>query len=204
MEKRKSRENTITTIKNEQGRLLTNNAEILEYERSYFQSIYEENPSLLRPLEEFPIPTQETPKISDSHRLLVNRPFTKQEFRVALEELNKNKSSGLDGLTKEFLLAFWDVLEDPYFDSIMYSIAHNRLSEEQRAGIITLVPKKAKDRTILSNWRPITLLNSDFKIYSKALAIVSRFASKMSSKWTRRASSEVGRQAPAFLPHKKS
>lgn len=68
---------------------------------------------------------------------------------MALNELNKNKSPGSDGLTPEFLLKFWDILEDSYFNSIMYSLEHNRLSEEQRAGIITLVPKKAKDRTIL-------------------------------------------------------
>lgn len=30
--------------------------------------------------------------------------------------------------------------------------------------------KNSQDRTSLDNWRPITLLNSDFKIFSKALA----------------------------------
>lgn len=170
LEKRKSKENTITAVKDEQDRLLTNNTEILDYERRYFQSVYTDDPSQLDPLEDLPISSLDTPKVSDSHRLLANRPFTKEEFTVALKDLNKNKSPGSDGLSPEFLLAFWDVLEDPYFDSIMYSIDINKLSEEQRSGIITLVPKKAKERTILSNWRPITLLNSDFKIYSKALA----------------------------------
>lgn len=45
-----------------------------------------------------------------------------------------------------------------------------KMSEEQCIGIKTLVLKKEKDRTILTNRRPITLLNTDFKIYSKALA----------------------------------
>lgn len=52
----------------------------------------------------------------------------------------------------------------------MYSLDNNKMTEEQRAGILTLVPKKGKDRTSLSNWRPITLLNADFEIYSKSLA----------------------------------
>ena len=32
-------------------------------------------------------------------------------------------------------------------------------------GVITLLPKGEKDHTELKNWRPITLLNIDYKIY---------------------------------------
>lgn len=61
-------------------------------------------------------------------------------------------------------------MQDPFFQSISFSLENEKLSQEQRVGIITLVPKKAEDRTELSNWRPIALLNTDFKIFSKALA----------------------------------
>lgn len=53
----------------------------------------------------------------------------------------------------------------------MYSIDQGFLSQEQRVGIVTLIPKKGQDRFHLANWRPITLLNSNFKIFSKALSI---------------------------------
>lgn len=33
-----------------------------------------------------------------------------------------------------------------------------------------MIPKKSQVRLLLKNWRPITLLNADFKIISKALA----------------------------------
>lgn len=36
--------------------------------------------------------------------------------------------------------------------------------------VITLVPKKDKDRTNLKNWRPISLLNFNYKIDAKVLA----------------------------------
>jgi hypothetical protein len=38
------------------------------------------------------------------------------------------------------------------------------LSISQRRGVITLVPKKDSDLIDLQNWRPITLLNIDYKI----------------------------------------
>ena len=44
------------------------------------------------------------------------------------------------------------------------------MSVEQRRAIISLLPKKEKDRIFLKNWRPTSLLNVDYKILAKALA----------------------------------
>ena len=44
------------------------------------------------------------------------------------------------------------------------------LSISQRRGVITLIPKEDSDLLDLQNWRPITLLNIDYKIASKTLA----------------------------------
>ena len=38
-------------------------------------------------------------------------------------------------------------------------------------GIITLLPKEDAELLLLQNWRPITLLNVDYKIASKAIAM---------------------------------
>lgn len=118
LEKRKLKENTISSIKDENGTLLTSNADILVFEKRYFENIYKEDPNALHTLEDLPISPDDTPKISQMHKLLINRPFTKEEFHTALKDLNKNRSPGSDGLTREFLLTFWDILESPFFDSI--------------------------------------------------------------------------------------
>ena len=44
------------------------------------------------------------------------------------------------------------------------------MSNSQRQTIITLLDKKGRDRTYLENWRPISLINVDAKIASKAIA----------------------------------
>ena len=43
------------------------------------------------------------------------------------------------------------------------------MSEHQRVGVITLLPKGKKDKRQLKNWRPITLLNTLYKIISGAI-----------------------------------
>ena len=44
------------------------------------------------------------------------------------------------------------------------------MSSSQKQDIITLIDKKGKNREYLENWRPISLLNVDVKIASKAIA----------------------------------
>ena len=44
------------------------------------------------------------------------------------------------------------------------------MSSSQKQAIITLIEKKGKDRSLLENWRPISLVNVDKKIMTKAIA----------------------------------
>ena len=55
-------------------------------------------------------------------------------------------------------------------ESYLYSLTHNLLTQDQRLGIINLIPKKDKDLCFLKNWRPVSLLNTDYKILAKTLA----------------------------------
>ena len=45
-----------------------------------------------------------------------------------------------------------------------------KLTDQHNLGIITCLPKQGKDRRYMKNWRPITLLNSTYKIFSGMLA----------------------------------
>ena len=55
-------------------------------------------------------------------------------------------------------------------DALNLSFSKGYLSISQRRGLITLLPKKNKPRQYLKNWRPITLLNCDYKIAAKSIA----------------------------------
>ena len=53
-------------------------------------------------------------------------------------------------------------------ESLNYSYDYGELSNSQKRAIITLIEKKDKDRRHIANWRPISLINVDVKIGSKA------------------------------------
>jgi len=55
--------------------------------------------------------------------------------------------------------------------SFNYAFENGDMSISQKRGIISFIPKKDKDKKYLKNWRPISILNNDYKIVTKALAL---------------------------------
>ena len=83
----------------------------------------------------------------------------------------KNKSPGNDVLTKKVYETFWDELKIPFIVSLRKSFLKEELSNSQKQVVIRLIEKKDKDKRYIQNWRPLSLLNTDVKILSKALAL---------------------------------
>ena len=55
------------------------------------------------------------------------------------------------------------------FRSLQEGIQKQRSLISHREGVITLIPKQGKPKDSLKGWRPISLLNVDFKIISAAI-----------------------------------
>ena len=91
------------------------------------------------------------------------------ECYEALSQMWSGKSPGADGLPVEFYRRFWGLLGVDLVDSLNYSFMHGSLSNSQCRGIIRLLYKK-DDPLSLKNWRPISLLNADYKLCTKVLA----------------------------------
>ena len=94
---------------------------------------------------------------------------TLDEYSEALRSLQPGKSPGSDGLPAEFYKRFWDVLGSDLAEVLEECFSTSLLPFSMRTGHIRLLHKQG-DRTNLRNWRPITLLNTDYKILAKVLA----------------------------------
>ncbi len=57
-----------------------------------------------------------------------------------------------------------------YIRSLNWGYEIGELSSTQKQGIITCIPKEGKSKFNIANWRPITLLNTVYKIGSGCIA----------------------------------
>ncbi len=94
-----------------------------------------------------------------------------EECEKALKKMKNGKTPGSDGLSVEFYKIFWQHIKDLVYESFIYGYNIGELSIDQKRGIIKLLPKKGKILKFLKNWRPISLLNTDYKILAHVLAM---------------------------------
>ena len=83
--------------------------------------------------------------------------------------MENNTSPGNDGLTKEFYITFWNEVKVPLLLAIEKAYLVKQLSASQKQAVIKLI-EKGCDKRYIQNWQPISLLNVDVKLISKALA----------------------------------
>lgn len=95
--------------------------------------------------------------------------ITIKECTDVIHSFKKNKTPGNDGISAEFYQYFWSDLNTCMIDSFNFAYNKGELSPSQKQAIITLVDK-GKDREFIENWRPISILNVDYKMASKVLA----------------------------------
>ncbi|KAL9968018.1 hypothetical protein ACROYT_G026343 [Oculina patagonica] len=112
----------------------------------------------------------EIPQLNAEERDSLEYDFTFEELKEALGSFSDNKTPVEDGFTKEFYESFYDLIWRDLLNSYNAAFQSGSLSISQRRGIITLIPKADGDLSELSNWRPISLLNIDYKILTKFLA----------------------------------
>jgi len=69
-----------------------------------------------------------------------------------------------------FLSFFWKDLGFFLVNSINFGFSNKELSSTQKEGVITDIPISNKNKKLIKNWRPISLLNVTYKIATGCIA----------------------------------
>jgi hypothetical protein len=158
----------------ENGDEITDSKEILKEQSKFYKDLYTDKTEcsarLLDEAYKYFLDDKIPLKcIDNDDQETLDEPITMDELTKAIKALPRNKTPGSDGWNSEFYQFFWSKIKKIVMDSINYGI-QNKLSIDQRRGILSLIPKKDKDPRLLKNWRPISLLNTDYKIFAKTMA----------------------------------
>ena len=174
IENSKSKSNTITTL-SENNTTLSNHFDILNKLKNHFENL--STPDLnvtnsnVNGITDF-LSGSSFPTLSTDEASSLDQRFTINEIGKALSKLDNNSSPGIDGIPAEWYKVFYSKIKYILYESFCFSIDNGNLSVLQSRGVIILTPKgKDLRKDKIKNWRPITLTNCDYKIFSKIIAI---------------------------------
>jgi hypothetical protein len=142
------------------GRVLTFKEDVTREMISHFTSIFKNQPSSdILAGAEFLEGVRDCCKPAPN----LTAPISSLEIKSALLATKKNKSPGIDGIPYEFYLTFWDVIAPHFLDMFNHILERDSLTPSQGQAAIRLIPKSSDSCRILE-FRPISLLNCDYKI----------------------------------------
>ena len=172
LETYKKSKSCIRKVFTKDGFLSSDPKRIMKEVEVFYSSLYKtDNSKIPNDVSNTFLLSQAIPKLSNEEAMACEGRLTLAECFKNLRSFQSNKSPGNDGLTVEFYNAFWESLGKLLVDSLNCSFDKGELSNSQKQAIITLIEKKDKDKRKMSNSRPISLINVDVKIGSKAIAL---------------------------------
>ncbi len=168
LEKRNGAAKTMTQLKVD-NKIVTDHKKILEAQRDYYKNLYSARPVDEETSKAF-LCDRYVKKLNDAQQEMCEGLITLAEVKKTLAGMANNKSPGSDGFTAEFYKFFINDLGSYMVRSLNCSYHKGVLSETGRLGILSCIPKGNQPREYLKIWRPISLLNIDYKILSGVLA----------------------------------
>lgn len=157
----------MSAIKDAVGNVVTDQVRLRATVRDFYQALYEEQ--------------EVDVDVGDGFLHYLDKPLTDTQLQaleggLTLDEVERSvfsfqlgKSPGSDGLPIEFFRVFWDLVKADMVEVFAECLRDKTLSESMRDGVISLLYKNKGERMDLKNWRPITLLNADYKVLAKVL-----------------------------------
>ena len=156
------------------GVITTEPFEILDEQKRFYQNLYKsargnEDQGGLNPNLSSFFGNLNLPQLSEAQKMSCEGNISVEECYKVLDTFQNNKTPGNDGIPIEFYRKFWPIISGSFLKCVNVTFVKKEMSRSQKQAIITIIETKGKDRSLLENWRPISLVNVDTKIISKVI-----------------------------------
>lgn len=108
--------------------------------------------------------------VSEDYRKCLDKEFTLEELDRIVSKIKLGKSPGLDGFPVEFYKVFSKELL-PYLQELLsYCMNQGAILMSWSEAKIAVIPKSGKDSSYPEAYRPISILNVDYKMLTSLWA----------------------------------
>ena len=143
----------ITTLEEKGGTMMMDREKIIEHCREFYMDLYTSS---------FVVQTEEQQCYECNEVIEV----TRFEVKEAIQQMKSNKSPGANNITVDLLKDSGESVFDLLAFLFSECLKQGRTPKDWENAVIILLHKKG-DRTNLSNYRPISLLDCTYKLFSK-------------------------------------
>ncbi|KAJ9678120.1 hypothetical protein PVL29_022881 [Vitis rotundifolia] len=154
----------IKELENESGLMLNNSENIKEEILRYFEKLYA-SPSG----ESWRVEGLDWSPISRESASRLESPFTEEEIYKAIFQMDRDKAPRPDGFTIAVFQDCWEVIKEDLVRVFAEFHRSGIINQSTNASFIVLLPKKSMSKKV-SDYRPISLITSLYKIIAKVLA----------------------------------
>lgn len=153
----RKRKNNIFSLKDGDDNNIVGDVALLNHATSYYKELFGKAAGNLVPIN--PDLWDANEKLTDIDNKILDRPFSEEEVKQALYEMEKNKAAGPVGLPVDFFQNCWDLVKDDIMN-LFHDFYQNKLDVKRlNYGIITLLPKTYNAERI-QQFRPMSFKHS--------------------------------------------
>jgi hypothetical protein len=168
LDRNKKRNISIDKLKTNSGLLICDQNTVREYMLHYYSNLFKSDNNEEQNTHEF---FEDVPKLNEELKIKLNDEISMDEINNAIREIRLKSAPGYDGLTAEFYKGNAPLLVEDLH--ILFNQIYNDeipLPYSWKITALKLIPKTTNDLDKIENWRPISVINTDLKIFSKILS----------------------------------
>lgn len=169
--KKKTAENTVTKIKDPKTKIIkTKLQEIHEAFEIFYKSLYSKVPGGSANDIDRLLNSLDLPSMTEEQNERMTADISQEELKKAIGRLKSNKSPGSDGYTAEWYKELKFELIPILLPTLNWVSKKAQTPPSWKEAIITAIPKEGKNKMECGSYRPISVLNIDYRLFTAIMA----------------------------------
>lgn len=167
--KKRQGSSMIDALKDKKGKVHFNPGDQVQAMLEFLKDLYQSTNLNVEEIRNFLATPEIVKKLTPEHREFMDSPISAQEILDEIKRIHPNKARGPDGFPIEFFKKFATELSPALERTFNFVRSTGQIPDSWKQVNIVTIPKPNKDVSLPSSYRPIAVLNKDYKIFTGVL-----------------------------------